>query len=68
MKTIDSTLLQADPVISEVRRAKIAVAAKHHFDVTAMIRSLQERQKLQQASTGQPATRLESSSEGGDVT
>jgi len=63
MKTTDSPLLQADPVISEVRRAKIALAARHNFDVTAMARSLQERdrkQKCEQAGGGQPATRPES--------
>ena len=45
MKTIDSPLLQADPVICEVRRVKTALAAKHNFDVLAMIRALQEREK-----------------------
>jgi len=45
MKTIDSQLLQADPVISEVRRVKTTLAAKHNFDVMAMVRALQEREK-----------------------
>jgi len=45
LKTIDSPLLQADPVICEVRRVKTALAAKHNFDVLAMIRALQEREK-----------------------
>jgi hypothetical protein len=45
LKTIDSSLLQADPVISEVRRVKTAFAAKHNFDVMAMIQALQEREK-----------------------
>ncbi len=45
MKTIDSESLQADPIISEVRRAKTALAAKYNFDVVAMVRALQEREK-----------------------
>jgi hypothetical protein len=40
MKTLDITTLTADPVISEVRRAKTAVAQQYGFDVIAMVRSL----------------------------
>ena len=47
MKTIDYPVIQPDPVITEVRRIKTALAAKHNFDVTAMIRSLQEREQKQ---------------------
>lgn len=55
MKTTDSPLLQADPVISEVRRAKVALAAKHNFDVTAMVRSLQERERLEKCEEDAPS-------------
>ena len=34
------TTLPADPVISELRRAKTAVAEKYGFDVIAMVRAL----------------------------
>jgi flagellar biosynthesis regulator FlbT len=51
MKTVDSAPLQADPVISEVRRVKTALAAKHNFDVMAMTRELQEREKKQKCAT-----------------
>jgi len=57
MKTIDIPLLEADPVISEVRRVKTALAAKHSFDVMAMVRALQERakqQKCEQVACTQP--------------
>ena len=47
MKTIDTPILQADPVISEVRRVKTALAVKHNFDVVAMVQSLQERERKQ---------------------
>ena len=45
MKTIELPILQADPVISEVRRVKTSLAAKHDFNVLAMVRSLQERER-----------------------
>jgi flagellar biosynthesis regulator FlbT len=62
MKTTDSPLLKADAVISEVRRVKVALAAKHNFDVMAMVRSLQERERRLKCEHGggQPATRPES--------
>jgi len=47
MKTIDPSLLQSDAVIAELRRVKTALAAKHNFDVLAMVRALQERERLQ---------------------
>jgi hypothetical protein len=40
MKTRDTPTLAADPVISEVRRAKTAVAQRYGFDVIAMVRAL----------------------------
>jgi hypothetical protein len=40
MKTLDITTVTADPVISEVRRAKTAVAQQYGFDVIAMVRAL----------------------------
>jgi|688.fasta_scaffold866553_2 hypothetical protein len=42
MKTLDTATVVADPVISEVRRAKTAVAEKYGFDVIAMVRALRE--------------------------
>jgi flagellar biosynthesis regulator FlbT len=47
MNPIDLPVPQADSVISEVRRVKTALAAKHNFDVVAMVRSLQERERKQ---------------------
>jgi hypothetical protein len=58
MKTIDPSLLQADPVISEVRRVKTALAAKHNFDVSAMVRDLQERDKAQRQSPQVSSSRV----------
>jgi hypothetical protein len=40
MNPIDLFIPQADSVISEVRRVKTALAAKHNFDVVAMVLSL----------------------------
>jgi len=42
MKTLDTLTIAADPVISEVRRAKTAVAEKYGFDVMAMVRALRQ--------------------------
>jgi hypothetical protein len=42
MKTLDISIVTADPVISEVRRAKTAVAQKYGFDVMAMVRALRQ--------------------------
>ena len=47
MNPVDLPVPQADSVISEVRRVKTALAAKHNFDVVAMVRSLQERERKQ---------------------
>ena len=44
MKTIDTTLSVPDPVISEVRQHKRAIAEKFGLDVIALGRSLQQRQ------------------------
>jgi hypothetical protein len=49
MKTVEPTKLVADPIITEVRRAKTALAAKYNFDVFAMVRALQEREKNENA-------------------
>lgn len=43
MKTLEEHLIKADPVITEVRRAKVALAQKYDFDVLAMVRGLRER-------------------------
>jgi hypothetical protein len=40
MKTLEISTVAADPVISEVRRAKTAVAEKYGFNVIAMVRAL----------------------------
>jgi hypothetical protein len=42
MKTLDYSTVAADPVISEARRAKTAVAQKYGFDVLAMVRALRK--------------------------
>jgi len=42
MKTLDTSKVTADPVISEVRRAKTAVAQQYGFDVIAMVRGLRK--------------------------
>jgi len=42
MKTLDASTVAADPVISEVRRAKTAVAQKYGFDVMAIVRALRQ--------------------------
>lgn len=42
MKTLDISIVAADPVISEVRRAKTAVAQQYGFDVIAMVRALRQ--------------------------
>jgi flagellar biosynthesis regulator FlbT len=52
MNPIDLPVPQADSVISEVRRVKTALAAKHNFDVVAMVRSLQERERKQKNDQG----------------
>jgi len=44
MKTIDLPSSVTDPVISEVRRHKRAIAEEFGFDVIALGRSLQQRQ------------------------
>ncbi len=58
MKTIDSLLIHPDPVMSEVRSIKTALAAKHNFDVMAMIRSLQEREQKQKREGNPPSAYL----------
>jgi hypothetical protein len=42
MKTLDMATVAADPVISEVRRAKITLARGYGFDVIAMVRALRQ--------------------------
>jgi len=56
MKTIDPALPQADPIITEVRRVKTELAAKHNFDVVAMVRSLQEREQQEIANKAVDST------------
>ena len=62
MNPIDLPVPQADSVISEVRRVKTALAAKHNFDVVAMALSLQERERKQKNDQG-PALRPTGSQE-----
>jgi hypothetical protein len=60
MKTLDITTVTADPVISEVRRAKTAVAEQYGFNVIAMVRALRridEEEKVNKA-VGSTATRV----------
>jgi len=52
MKILEISTVVADPVISEVRRAKTAVAEKYGFNVIAMVRALRridEEEKAHQA-------------------
>jgi hypothetical protein len=42
IKTLDISTVAADPVVSEVRRAKTAVAQKYGFYVIAMVRGLRQ--------------------------
>ena len=58
MKTIDSLLIRPDAVMAEVRSIKTALAAKHNFDVMAMIRSLQEREQKQKREGNPPSACL----------
>ena len=44
MKTIDTPMASTDPVMSEVRKHKQAIAQEFGFDVLALGRYLQERQ------------------------
>ncbi|MBL9114336.1 MAG: hypothetical protein JNJ83_04965 [Verrucomicrobiaceae bacterium] len=52
MKTLDASTVAADPVISEVRRAKTAVAQKYGFDVLAMVRALRQIDEEENAKSG----------------
>jgi len=45
MKTTETIQPVSDPVIQEVRRNKISIAEEFGFDVVALGRSLQERQR-----------------------
>jgi hypothetical protein len=42
MKTVQEPCLKADPVITEVRRAKVALAVRYNFDVNVMVRGQRE--------------------------
>jgi hypothetical protein len=44
--------------MSEVRSIKTALAAKHNFDVMAMIRSLQDREQKQKREGNRPSAYL----------
>lgn len=44
MKTIEQETNIIDPVITEVRAAKKALAEQHNFNVTAMARALKDRE------------------------
>jgi hypothetical protein len=50
MKPLNSSTLPADSIISEVRRAKTAVAQKYGFDVIAMVRALRQIDEQESAS------------------
>jgi len=45
MKTIEDCLINADPIIKEIRRAKTFLAQRNDFDVMKMIESLKLRQE-----------------------
>ncbi len=38
--------MTTDPIIAEVRRARDVLAAKFNYDVTAIVRAAQKRQRL----------------------
>ncbi len=60
MKTLDIKTVAADPVISEVRRAKTAVAQKYGFDVIAMVRAMRqidEKENENKAADSYPSCR-----------
>lgn len=56
MKTLDTTTVTADPVISEVRRAKTAVAQQYGFDVIAMVRALRQIDEEENANNAVDST------------
>jgi hypothetical protein len=56
MKTLDISTVVADPVISEVRRAKTAVAQKFGFDVIAMVRALRQIDEEEKANKAVDST------------
>lgn len=60
MKTLNISTVAADPVISEVRRAKTAVAQQFGFDVIAMVRALRQIDEEEDANkvVGSAATRV----------
>jgi hypothetical protein len=65
MKTLNITTIPADPVISEVRRAKTAVAQQYGFDVIAMVRALRRIDEEENANKAvhSTATRVTSPAE-----
>lgn len=58
MKTLDVSTVPADPVISEVRRAKTALARRYGFDAMAMVRALREIDDAGNANRVDDATHL----------
>lgn len=75
MKTIDPVERMADPVISEVRAIKRQMVAEHGGDLDSFFAGIRQRQSRNprlvkttggQAGAGQPATRPEPKSEGGN--
>lgn len=56
MKTIEQAQIKADPVISELRRAKVALGQKYNFDVIAMVRGLRERDQQENANKAVDST------------
>lgn len=56
MKTVKENTIKADPVITEVHRAKVALAQKYDFDVLAMVRGLRERDENENANKAVDST------------
>ncbi len=55
MKTLDVSTVAADPVISELRRAKTEFASAYGFDVIAMVRALRQIDSMDTVEVDSPA-------------
>lgn len=55
MKTLEVSTVAADPVISELRRAKTELARAYGFDVIAMVRALRQLDAMDTAEVDSPA-------------
>lgn len=65
MTTVEKTEGLNDDVLAEVRRHKVAIASEHNFDVRALARDLQRRQKDHPKLISPPSRQVGSASEPG---